>query len=97
MAVYLHEEAWNILAPRLTQTQAARFKELAVTVLGQVSPAFELPLRERYMASVLGKSLPHSSTLREGVARTLALMGLYPARAKNADSVPHLPLQVICR
>ena len=90
-----HEEAWNILAPRLTQTQAARFKELAVTVLGQVSPAFELPSGERYMASVLEKSLPHSSTLREGIARTLALMGVYPERAKNADSVRHLPLQVV--
>ena len=69
-----HEEAWSILAPRLTQTYVTRFKGLAVTVLGQVSPAFELPPRERYMASVLGKSLPHSSTLREGIARTLALM-----------------------
>ena len=90
-----HEEAWSILAPRLTQTYATRFKGLAVTVLGQVSPAFELPPRERYMASVLGKSLPHSSTLREAIARTLALMGVYPERAKNADSVRHLPLQVV--
>ena len=90
-----HEEAWSILAPRLTQTYATRFKELAVTVLGQVSPAFELPPGERYMASVLGKSLPHSSTLREGIARTLALMGVYPERAKNADSVQHIPLQVV--
>ena len=90
-----HEEAWSILAPRLTQTYATRFKELAVTVLGQVSPTFELPPGERYMAAVLGKSLPHSSTLREGIARTLALMGVYPERAKNADSVRHLPLQVL--
>ena len=90
-----HEEAWNILAPRLTQTYATRFKELAATVLGQVSPAFELPPGERYMAPVLGKSLPHSSTLREGIARTLALMGVNPERAKNADSVRHLPLLVV--
>ena len=90
-----HEEAWSILAPRLTQTYATRFKELAVTVLGQVSPAFELPSGDRYMAAVLGKSLPHSSTLREGIARTLALLGVYPERAKNADSVRHLPLQVV--
>ena len=90
-----HEEAWSILAPRLTQTYATRFRELAVTVLGQVSPAFELPPGERYMAAVLGKSLPHSSTLREGIARTLALLGVYPERAKNADSVRHLPLQVV--
>ena len=90
-----HEEAWSILAPRLTQTYATRFKELAVTVLGQVSPAFELPPGERYMAAVLGKSLPHSSTLREGITRTLALMGVYPERAKNADSVQYVPSQVV--
>ena len=90
-----HEEAWNILAPRLTQTYATRFKELAVTVLGQVSPAFELPPEERYMAAVLRKSLPYSSTLREGISRTLALMGVHPERAKNADSVRHLPLLVV--
>ena len=90
-----HEEAWNILAPRLTQTYATRFKELAVKVLGQVSPAFELHPGERYMAAVLGRSLPHSSTLREGIARTLALMGVYPERAKNADLVRHLPLLVV--
>ena len=90
-----HEEAWSILAPRLTQTYATRFKELAATVLGQVSPAFELPPGERYMAAVLGRSLPCSSTLREGISRTLALMGVYPERAKNADSVRHLPLLVV--
>ena len=90
-----HEEAWNILAPRLTQTRVARFRELAATVLGRVSPAFELPPGERYMATVLGKALPHSSTLREGIARTLALMGAYPERAKNADSVQYVPSQVI--
>ena len=47
------------------------------------------------MATVLGKALPHSSTLREGIARTLALMGAYPERAKNADSVQYVPSQVI--
>ena len=90
-----HEEAWSILAPRLTQTYATRFKELAATVLRQVSPAFELPPEERYMAMVHGKSLLHSSTLREGIARALALLGVYPERARNADSVRHLPSQVV--
>ena len=90
-----HEEAWNILAPRLTQTRVMRFKELATGVLQQVSPAFELPLGERHMATVRGRALPHSSTLREGIARTLTLMGVYPERAKNADSARYIPLQVI--
>ena len=90
-----HEEAWSILAPRLTQTRAMRFKELATGVLGQVSPAFEMPPEERHTAAIFGKTLPHSSTLREGIARTLALMAVYPERAKNADAARHIPLQVI--
>ena len=90
-----HEEAWNILAPRLTQTLMTRFKDLATEVLRRVSPAFDLPLGERHMATVRGRALPHSSTLREGIARTLTLMGVYPERAKNADSARYIPLQVI--
>ena len=90
-----HEEAWSILAPRLTQARVARFRELVPTVLGQVSPEYELPVEERYQAKVIGKALPHSPTLREGIARTLALMGVYPERAKNANSVQYIPLQVV--
>ena len=35
-------------------------------VLGEVSPEFELPIEQRYMANVYGKVLSHSGTLREG-------------------------------
>ena len=89
-----HEESWNILAQRLTETRAARFRELASTVLAQTSPQFELPIGERYLAPVLGKTLPQSSTIREGISRTLALMGTYPERAKNLESVRYLPVRV---
>ena len=90
-----HEEAWHILAPRLTPTSVARFKELATEVLGQVSPQFELPVDERYMASVRGKVLPHSGTLREGLARGLALMGVHPDRANLVESASYVPSNVV--
>ena len=90
-----HDEAWNVLAQRLTETRVALFRELASSTLSQVSPQFELPVDERYLAPVLGKTLAQSSTIREGLARTLALMGTYPERAKNLDSVWYLPSQVI--
>ena len=90
-----HEEAWHVLAPRLTPTSAARFKELATEVLGQVSPQFELPVDERYMASVRGKVLPHSDTLREGLARGLALMGVHPDRANLVESASYVPSNVV--
>ena len=90
-----HEEAWHLLAPRLTTSLVDRFKNLAIEIMGQASPAFELPIEERYLAAARGKVLPHSSTLRQGIARTLALMGVYYERVRFSDSAEHVPSQVV--
>ena len=73
-----HEEAWHLLAPRLTSSDVSRFEQVAIDVFGTISPEFELPVEERSMAGILGKVLPHSETVREGVARSLALLGTVP-------------------
>ena len=90
-----HEEAWHLLAPRLTSTDMEQFRQISIKVLGRTSPMFELPVEERYMASLKGKVLTHSDTLRSGIARTLALMGTHPDRAKNAASASIVPTQVV--
>lgn len=90
-----HEEAWHLLAPRLTSIDIEQFKQISITVLGEVSPMFELPVDERYMAWLKGKVLTHSDTLREGIARSLALMGTHPERAKNASAASIVPAQVV--
>ena len=90
-----HEEAWHRLAPKLTSSLVDRFKNLAIEVMGQVSPAFELPKEERYLATARGKVLPHSFTLRQGIARSLALMGVYHDRVRFSDSTEHIPSQVV--
>ena len=92
-----HEEAWHLLAPRLTSSDVKRFEQIAAELLGSVSPEFELPAEERYRAGVLGKVPPHSGALREGMARSLALMGTHPDRAKNADGAAYVPARVIYR
>ena len=90
-----HEEAWHLLAARLTSSDVKRFEQIAAELLGAVSPEFELPIEERYMAGALGKVLPHSGTLREGIARSLALMGTHPGRAKNAEGAAYVPALVV--
>ena len=90
-----HEEAWHFLAPKLTSSLLAQFRELAVEVLGQVSPEFDLPVDERHLATVKGFVLPHSDTLREGISRSLALMSVYPERVQFTSSVASVPTQVI--
>ena len=61
----------------------------------QSSPAFELPIEERYLATARGKVLTHSAILRQGIARTLALMGVYHDRVRFSDSAELVPSQVV--
>ena len=90
-----HEEAWHLLAPRLTSSDVERFECVATSVFGAISPEFELPPEERYMASLQGKVLPHSGTLREGLARSLALIGTHPDRARNVNVIQNVPARVV--
>ena len=61
-----HEEAWHLLAARLTSSEVHRFERVATEVLGEISPEFELPVGQRYRAAVYRKVLSRSGTLREG-------------------------------
>ena len=67
-----HEEAWHILAPRFTASLVDRFQDLAIEVLEQVSPEFELPKEERYLAT-LGQTL---ASQRHSEARACPRVGI---------------------
>ena len=92
-----HEEAWHLLAPRLTTDDVDRFTEEAVLVLEAESTEYELPVEERHLAAIQGKGVPHSRLLREGMARTLALMGNQGERAQNVEDAPYRPTMVLRR
>ncbi len=92
-----HEEAWHLLAPRLTTDDVERFTEEAMRTLEAESTEYELPVEERHLAGIQGKGVPHSRSLREGIARTLALMGNQGDRAQNVEDVPYRPAMVLRR
>ena len=92
-----HEEAWHLLAPRLTADDVARFTEEAVRILGIESTEYELPIEQRHLAGIQGKGVPHSHILREGIVRTLALMGNQGERAYNVGDVSYHPAMVLRR
>lgn len=71
-------EGWYALGPRLFDEHLERLKTVAVSVLREKDPQFELPSEERYAASIHGKVLSHSRLLRKGLAETLALLGSHP-------------------
>ncbi|HBG05250.1 MAG: hypothetical protein A2075_20955 [Geobacteraceae bacterium GWC2_58_44] len=72
-------EAWSALGPRLYDEDLERFKTVAVAVLGERDPQFDLPREKRYEASIHGKVLEHSSSIRKGLAESLALLGSKPS------------------
>ena len=71
------EEAWRFGLPKLNGPDLAALETVIQTVLGAVDPALELPVEERWMASVYGKTRIHSSDLRKGLATTLAACGAF--------------------
>lgn len=67
-------EGWYALGPRLFDDHLQRLRTVAVTVLNELDPQLELPSKERLTASIQGKKLKHSASLRHGIAETLALL-----------------------
>ncbi len=68
-------ELWFSLGARLFDDHLDTFKSCALTVLAERDPKFDLQADERYAASVYGKVLRFSNSLRKGVAESLALLG----------------------
>lgn len=70
-------DAWFALAPFLTEADLQTFKTVALKVLGIRNPALELEPKNRWLASIYGKKMIYSETLREGVAQTLVLIAVF--------------------
>ena len=81
----------------MTQSEVDRFQETASSILAKLSPEFDLPVDERWLASIKGKAPTHSTALRVGIARTLAFMGNIGERAKNVANIADLPHLVLRR
>lgn len=78
--------AWKALGPRIFDEYLDRFLKVAVEVLRERDPQFELLPDQRYAASIHGKVLKHSHQLRKGLAETLALLGSYPEFLTSCSS-----------
>ncbi len=78
-------ESLKIVGTRLLDQDLQVFHELAVKVLKELDPIFELPPEERYQAGIRGKVLAHSAELRKGIAEGLALLGNNPSEYSNCS------------
>ena len=78
-------ELWSLLGSRILDQNLDSFRLLAVSVLKEPDPSFELPSEERYAASIHGKVLKCSPVLREGITEGLAILGSHPESCVNCS------------
>ncbi len=78
-------ELWDQLGVRILDQNIDTFKLLALAVLKEPDPAFEMPAEERYMASIYGKVMKCSRVLRQGIAEGLAILGAQPNACSNCS------------
>jgi hypothetical protein len=84
-AVAKRLEMWQTLGPRLFDDHLGRFQQCVIRVLTERDPQFELRPEERYAASIHGKVLTHSDSLRKGLVESLALLGSHPKALTNCS------------
>ena len=92
-----HEEAWELLSSYLTRDDLNRFRDVAVRTFAEASPRFDLPLDERYLANIRGKTLSHSEVVRAGLSRTLGLMGSRPEHTEAGADTQALANHIVDR
>lgn len=80
-------DAWNFLHPALSPGQLDAWEDAAREVLGADDPRLELTPEERWQAKVHGKQFVHSDELRQGLARTLALLATRDGPAQVTDTI----------
>lgn len=73
--VNLRGETWDAIGPKMFDAHLDKLKAVAVEVLSEPDPQFDLDREQRYAANIYKKTLKHSLQIRAGLAETLALLG----------------------
>ena len=94
------ESLWQVLGPRIFDEDLDTLSDVAVKVLSEPDPKFDLPPSERYAAVVYGKEPKYSYDLRRGLAETLVLLATQPRSLTNcsqrkAETVSRLAVRKI--
>ena len=77
IGVVSHVDAFLVLRGELRGDDLEMLREVVREVLLERDPSLELPREDRWRSSLLGRTRSYSSDLRQGLASTLALLGVY--------------------
>jgi len=81
------DDSWFLLARAVLPDHLRRFEEVALEVLAEDDPAYELPTEQRWQARFQKKVPKYSKALRTGLAETLALLGARPGGLTDAHDI----------
>lgn len=76
-AVAAPEDSWRAARHAIREADLEALERAVQNVLGAVDPRLELPPDKRWGAAIYGKVRIHSTDLRKGLGRTVALMGVH--------------------
>ena len=79
-------DLWNALGNYVFKKHLDVFQEIAIEVLTERDPMFDLPPDERYMANMLGKTTKFSAPLRKSIAEGIAMLGNNASAATNCQA-----------
>ncbi|HEY0829284.1 MAG TPA: hypothetical protein VGE40_14380 [Bacilli bacterium] len=79
------KELWQSIGSRIFDNNLDAFKKCAIEILTERDPKFGLGPEERYAASIYGKVLKYSYSLRKGIVESLALLGSDPGVLTNCS------------
>lgn len=68
---------WDLAARKITASQIDKLRELAINVISEIDPSFELPATDRWTANIYNKTLNHSGLIRESIADTLVFISVF--------------------
>ena len=71
----VRSEAWSALGRYISDDDLNRFRGVAVSLLSEDHPKFDLPRDQRYAAAIYDKVPKHSDQIRAGIAESIALLG----------------------
>lgn len=81
-------DAWATLNNYVSEEHLKAFEPLAVSILCDRDPAFELPEQERWLARIKGFSPKYSGVIKKQLADTLALLGAFGENVSPAGRLP---------
>lgn len=81
------DHAWSLFEDRVAPPALKAFESLAVEILADDDPRYDLPEGERFYANIRGHVPEYSATIKKHVAESLAFLGAFGSKLEAASSI----------